>query len=54
MKKIINDKSKFGEFIMGSCITWGRQNLKSDKPLVDSTHDGIFSFNGMPSVRSVS
>ena len=42
MKKIINDKSKFGEFIMGSCITWGRQNLKSDKPLVDSTHDGIF------------
>ena len=42
MKKRINDKSKFGEFIMGSCITWGRQNLKSDKPLVDSTHDGIF------------
>ena len=27
---------------MGNCITWGRQNLKSDKPLVDSTHDGIF------------
>lgn len=42
MKKILNDKSKFGELIMGNCITWGRQNLKSDTPLVDTTHDGIF------------
>ena len=42
MKKILNDKSKFGELIMGNCITWGRQNLKSDTPLVDTTQDGIF------------
>lgn len=42
MKKILSDKSKFGEFVIGSCITWGRQNLKQEKPLIDSTYDGIF------------
>ena len=42
LKKLLNDKNKFGDFIMGNCITWGRQNLRSEKPLVDSTCDGIF------------
>ena len=42
MSEFLNDNDKFGEFLMGYCICWGRQNLKSEKPLVDSTSDGIF------------
>lgn len=42
MQKILNNKEKFGDFKFGHCLVWGRQNLKSSKPLVDTTQDGIF------------
>lgn len=42
MQGLLNDKDKFGDFLLGYCICWGRQNLKSEKPLIDSTSDGIF------------
>ncbi len=42
MQDLLNDKDKFGDFLLGYCICWGRQNLKSEKPLIESTSDGIF------------
>lgn len=42
MQKLLNDKSKFGDFVTGYGICWGRQNLKMEKLSVDSTSDGIF------------
>ena len=42
MAETLNDKDKFGEFLVGYCVCWGRQDLKSEVPLVDSTTDGIF------------
>ena len=42
MQELLNDKNEFGDLKMGNCIMWGRQNLKSDKPLVDVNQEGIF------------
>ena len=42
MQDLLNDKEKFGDFLIGYCICWGRQSLKSEKPLIDSISDGIF------------
>jgi len=42
MQKMLSDKQKFGEFLMGYCICWGRQNLSSQIPLIDTSKDGIF------------
>ena len=42
MQEILNDKDEFGILKMGSCIMWGRQNLKSEKQLVDVNQEGIF------------
>ena len=35
MQELLNDKKNFGELMIGNCTMWGRQNLKSDKPIID-------------------
>ena len=42
MQEILNDKNLFGDFLMGNCLVWGRQNLKSTPPVADTTEEGIF------------
>ena len=42
MKKIINNKNIFGNFKLGSCITWGRQILLSKNAKADTNNDGSF------------
>ena len=42
MQELLNDTNEFGKLKIGNCIMWGRQNLKSDKPLVDVNQEGIF------------
>ena len=42
MQELLNDKNEFGDLKMGNCIMWGRQNLKSDKSIVDVDQEGIF------------
>lgn len=42
MQEILKDRNLFGEFLMGNCLVWGRQNLKSPIPVADTTKEGIF------------
>ena len=41
MQELLNDKNEFGDLKLET-VSWGRQNLKSDKPLVDVNQEGIF------------
>ena len=34
MAETLNDKDKFGEFLVGYCVCWGRQDLKSEVRLL--------------------
>jgi len=42
MQELLKDKDQFGDLKIGNCTMWGRQNLKSEKPLIDVTKEGIF------------
>ena len=42
MQNILKDKDLFGETLFGSCYIWGRQNLKSENPVLDVTCEGIY------------
>ena len=42
MQELLNDTKEFGKLKIGNCIMWGRQNLRSEKPLVDVNQEGIF------------
>ena len=42
MQELLNDKENFGELMIGNCTMWGRQNLKSEKPIIDVIKEGIF------------
>ena len=42
MRKLVQDKEKFGKLLGGECLAWGRQNGKADPPEAETVIEGMF------------
>ena len=42
MRELIQDKENFGKLLGGECLSWGRQNGKSDPPEPETVIEGMF------------